>query len=127
MADLHDDIAQNSINGKGTRLVLGEGMTPLTETRQHGGRYILVHPEVVRKLEENNIDPFLIYEAALRRELDSKIPQIEYVGGSVAELLKASRGKPDRQFPIHVRQLLWLEKNAGSYGYQQSGNGWKLI
>lgn len=101
-------------------------MIPMSEALQHGGRYILVHPEVIRKLEGNGIDSFLIYEAALRSELDSRIPQIEFVGGDVAQLLQEAQGKPERQIPMHVRQLVWLKENAGKYGYQWSGNSWKL-
>jgi hypothetical protein len=126
MSDLIKSIAQNSTDGNGLRLVLGEGMIPMSEALQHGGRYILVHPEVIRKLEGNGIDSFLIYEAALRSELDSRIPQIEFVGGDVAQLLQEAQGKPERQIPMHVRQLVWLKENAGKYGYQWSGNSWKL-
>jgi len=64
------------MEGNGTRLVLGEGMAPMSEALKNGGKYILVHPEVLRKLEENGVDGFLVYEAALKMELASKIPQI---------------------------------------------------
>ena len=125
-SDLLKSIAQNSIDGSGTRLVLGEGMTSMSEALQHGGRYILIHPEVIRKLEENGIDPFLVYAAALKIELASKISQIDFVGGNVTELFQAAQGKPERQIPIHVRQVLWLSEYAGNYGYRQSGNSWVL-
>ncbi len=125
-ADLLRGIAQNSIDGNGTRLVLGEGMAPMSEALKSGGRYILVHPEVIRKLEENGIDGFLIYEAALKMELASKIPQIDFISGNVAKLIQQAQGKPERQVPLHVRQLLWLRDNAGNYGYQQNGNRWTL-
>jgi hypothetical protein len=125
-ADLLQGIAQNSIDGNGTRLVLGEGMAPMSEALKNGGRYILVHPEVIRKLEENGIDGFLIYEAALKMELASKIPQIDFISGNVAGLLQQAKGKPERQVPLHVRQLLWLRDNAVNYGYRQDGNSWIL-
>ncbi len=125
-SDLLKSIAQNSTDGNGTRLVLGEGMAPMSEAMKHGGRYILVHPEVIRKLEENGIDAFLGYEAALKMELDSRIPQIDFISGNVAELIKQAQGKPERQTPVHIRQLLWLRENAGNYGYRQNANSWKL-
>jgi hypothetical protein len=125
-ADLLNGIAQNSIDGNGTRLVLGEGMAPMSEALKKGGKYILVHPEVIRKLEENGIDGFLIYEAALKMELASKIPQIDFISGDVAKLIQQAQGKPERHVPLHVRQLLWLRDNAGNYGYQQNGNSWIL-
>jgi hypothetical protein len=124
--DLLNGIAQNSIDGKGARLILGEGMTPMSEAMKNGGKYILVHPEVIKKLEENGIDGFLVYEAAMKTELASKIPQIDFIGGNVTELIQGMQGEPGRQVPVHIRQLLWLKDNAGSYGYRQDGNSWKL-
>ncbi len=125
-SDLLKGIAQNSTDGNGMRLILGEGMAPLSEARKNGGRYILVHPEVIRKLEENGIDAFLVYETALKMELDSRIPTIDFISGNVAELIRQAQGKPERNVPVHVRQLLWLKENAGKYGYRQNGNSWFL-
>ncbi len=125
-SNLLKGIAQNSVDGNGTRMILGEGMAPMSEALQHGGKYILVHPEVIRKLEENGIDAFLVYEAALKMELASKIPQIDFISGNAAELIRQAQGKPERQVPFHVRQLLWLRDNAGNYGYRQDGNSWIL-
>ena len=125
-SDLLKGVAQNSIDGNGTRLVLGEGMAPMSEALKNGGKYILVHPEVIKKLEENGIDGFLVYEAALNMELASKIPQIDFVSGNVVELIQQAQGKPEHHIPLHVRQLLWLRENAGNYGYRQDGNSWKL-
>jgi hypothetical protein len=98
----------------------------MSEALKNGGRYILVHPEVIRKLEENGIDGFLVYEAALKMELASKIPQIDFISGDAAGLMQQAQGKPERQVPLHIRQLLWLRDNAGNYGYRQNGNGWIL-
>lgn len=119
-------IANNSLDGSGTRLVLGEGMNSMQEAMTKGGKYILVHPEVINKLKQNNIDPYLIYEAALRIEIESKIPQIEFVGANVDTLLREWGTKPQAQAPFHVRQLLWLNDNAASFGYQRSENSWVL-
>jgi hypothetical protein len=60
LAGLLKSIAENSTSGTGTRLVLGEGMTTMQEALSKGGKYILVHPEVLNQLKQNNIDPFLI-------------------------------------------------------------------
>ncbi len=125
-SNLLTGIAQNSVDGNGARLVLGEGMAPMSEALKNGGKYILVHPEVIRKLEENGIDGFLIYEAALKMELASKIPQIDFISGNVAALIQQAQGKPERQVPMHIRQLLWLKDHAGNYGYRQDGNSWIL-
>ncbi len=119
-------IAENSTSGSGTRLVLGEGMTSMQEALSNGGKYILVHPEVLNQLKQNNIDSFLVYEAAIRIEIESRIAQIDFVGANVDKLLQAWAGKPEDQAPIHVRLMLWLKNNARTYGYEQNGNSWVL-
>ncbi len=119
-------IAQNSIDGTGARLVLGEGMTPMQETLRNGGRYILVHPEVAKQLKQNNIDPFLVYETAMHMEIASRIPLIEFIGVNLDTLLQTWSGKPEDQAPLHVRQALWLQSNANQFGYEKMGNSWKL-
>lgn len=124
--ELLKSIAQNSIDGTGARLVLGEGMTPMQEALRKGGRYILVHPEVLSQLKQNTIDPFLVYEAALQMEIASGMPLIEFIGADVDTLLQTWRGKPENQTPIHVRQALWLQRNANQLGYEKMGNSWKL-
>jgi len=126
LAELLKSIAQNSTDGSGARLVLGEGLTPMQEALRDGGRYILVHPEVSNQLKQNNIDPFLVYEAALRMEIASRIPRIDFVGVNVNELLQSWNGKPEEQAPIPVRQALWLQRNANQFGYEKSGNSWTL-
>lgn len=119
-------VAVNSTNGSGARLVIGEGMQSMTEALGKGGKYILLHPEVVNKLKQNNIDPYLVYEIAMRIEMGGRIPQIDFVNGNANEILQLSRGRPQEQLPIHVRQLLWLAANAGNFGYEQRGNSWYL-
>jgi hypothetical protein len=125
-AGIVKSLAQNSIDGQGSRLVLGEGMAPMQEALRSGGRYILVHPEVVKQLKQNNIDPFLVYEAALRLEIAAKIPLIEFIGVNVDTLLQTWSGKPEDQAPIHARQALWLQRNANQFSYEKSGDSWKL-
>lgn len=119
-------IAQNSIDGTGLRLVLGEGMMPMQETLRNGGRYILVHPGVSKQLEQNNIDPFLVHETAMRMEMTSRIPQIDFAGVDIDRVLQTWSGRPENQVPIHIRQVLWLQRNADQFGYEKMGNSWKL-
>jgi len=126
LMEILKSIAVNSTNGSGARLVLGEGMQSMTEALGKGGKYILLHPEVVNKLKQNNIDPYLVYEVAMRIEIGGRIPQIDFIGGNADNLLQTWRGKPQEQIPIHIRQLLWLAANAGGFGYEQRGNSWYL-
>ena len=124
LAEVIKSIAENSIDGSGNRLILGEGMTPMQAALGSGGRYILVHPEVVRQLQLKNIDPFLVYEAALRMEIASGISQIDLVGGNADQYVQAWQGRQHSQAPVHVRQVLWLVENAGTLGYEKIGNSW---
>ena len=98
----------------------------MKEAQANGGKYLLANPGVLIELEKSNIDPFLVYEAALRMELESKISRVDVVNANVNELAQEWSGKPLNQAPMWVRQLLWLKENAEKFGYQQSGNSWKL-
>jgi hypothetical protein len=122
--DLIASIAKNSTDGVGNRLVVGEGMTAMREALHNGGRYILVHPEVLNQLRTNNVDVFLIYAAAMRMETESRIPQIDFVGAKIDDLVQQWSGKPDDQAPIHVRQAFWLTNNAKNLGYERRGDSW---
>jgi hypothetical protein len=119
-------IAESSVSGSGTRLVLGEIFAAGKEAQNNGGKYILVHPEVKEQLKGANIDLYVIYVTASIIEMENKIPQIEFVDMNVDELVQQWSGKPDDQAPMHVRQMLWLKENAEKFGYQRSGNSWKL-
>jgi len=125
-SDILKSIAANSIDGSGTRLVLGDGMDSMQDAMVNGGKYILVHPGVVSQLQQKNIDPYLVYEAALRIEIGTKIPRIDFVKTDVDKLFNEWYGKSHTQAPIHVRLILWLKNNASTYGYEQNGNSWVL-
>jgi hypothetical protein len=126
VAELIKKIAESSISGSGNRLFFGEGDSAVQEALDHSGKFILVHPEVESKLKDGNIDPYAIYVAALIVEMQSKIDQIDFVGGDVEQLEKKWNGKPEEKIPVHIRQILWLKENAEKFGYVQSGNSWKL-
>lgn len=126
LAEVIKSIATNSIDGSGERLVLGEGMTPMQAALENGGKYILVHPAIGRELQQRNIDPFLVYETALRMEMESRISRIDLVGGNVDQFVQAWNSRPHQQAPMHVRQVLWLLENASAFGYERIGNSWVL-
>ena len=125
-AGLIKTIAEASMSGSGTRLVLGETDAAIQDALDNGGKFILVHPEVVSQLSQGNIDVFLIYVTGLTIELESKIAQVDFVDVNVDESINEWKAKPSDQAPIHVRLMLWLDENAEKYGYHQSGNSWKL-
>lgn len=111
---------------KNNRLVLGERDAILQEVRAHGGVYIDPHPEALKALRAGNIDPYLIYEQGMLKQIEEKIPRIDFVRVNVDELFEEWKSKPEAQIPIHIRLIIWLKNNANAYGYEQSGNSWIL-
>jgi len=110
-------------NRSAGRLVLGEMDAAIQEALDHGGLFIDPGREVVRILQQKNIDPYMIYEQALQQQIEARIPRIDFVKADVDRLFDEWKQKPE-QAPIHVRLLIWLKINAESKGYQQSGNSW---
>lgn len=108
------------------RLVLGEQNAAIQEALDNGGEFIDLGPAVLKSLEEANIDPYLIYEQALKSKIDSKIARIDFVKADVDKLFDEWRWKSHTQAPIHVRLIIWLKNSANMYGYEQSGNSWVL-
>lgn len=124
VVEILKSVVKSSTSGSGTRLVLGEGMDAMQDAMAKGGKYILVHPAVVEQLQQNNIDPYYVYETALLIELKLKISRIDFVNANVDKLFESWRGKPEKQTPFHIRLISWLKNNAAAHGYVQSGNSW---
>ena len=108
------------------RLVLGEQDVAIQEALDHGGIFIDLNPEMLRMLKVGNIDPYLIYEKAMLAQIEAKIARIDFVKADVDQLFAQWKSKPDLQIPVYVRLIMWLKKNAGAHGYEQSGNSWVL-
>ena len=111
---------------KKNRFLLGEREAVIQESKEHGGTYIDPNPQVLQMLKQSNVDPYLIYEKGMLSAIEDKIPRIDFVQADVDKLFEEWKGKPESQVPIHVRLLIWLKNNAGSYGYEQEGNSWVL-
>ncbi len=124
-AELIRTIAESSVSGSGSRLVLGDKDAVVQEAIDNGGKFILVHPEVENQLKSGNFDPFLIYVTALTIEMESQISRIDFVKSDVGTLLQEWSDKAHDQASVHVRLMLWLQENAEGYGYQRNGNSWK--
>lgn len=108
------------------RLVLGEREAAIQEALDHGGVFIDLNPEVLKSLQQQNIDPYLVYEQALLRQIEAKISRIDFVKANVDGLFTEWKSKPEAQVPIYVRLIIWLKNNANTHGYEQSGNSWVL-
>jgi hypothetical protein len=111
---------------KNSRLVLGEQDVAIQEALDYGGIFIDLNPELSRMLQVAKIDPYLIYEQAMLKQIEERIPRIDFVKANVDQLFEEWRSRPELQAPIHVRLIAWLKKNASTHGYEQSGNSWIL-
>lgn len=108
------------------RLVLGERDAVVREAVDNGGVYIDPNPAVLKTLQQGSIDPYIIHEQGLKKQIDARIPRINFVKADVDGLFSEWSGKPSDQMPIHVKLIFWLKTNAGTHGYEQSGNSWIL-
>jgi hypothetical protein len=108
------------------RLILGEQSVVIRETADNGGVHIVLNPGVLQTLQQSGIDPYIIHEKGMKKEIDAKIPRIDFVQADVDALFNEWKGKPLEQAPIHVRLIFWLKDNAASHGYEQNGNSWLL-
>ena len=111
---------------KMSRLVLGEPDAVREEALATGAIYIELNPEVLKMLQQKNIDPYLIYEEGVRKQIEERIARIDFVKVDVDTLFEEWRSKSHTQAPIHVQLISWLKNNAGTYGYEQIGNSWVL-
>ncbi len=111
---------------KMSRLVLGETDVAREEALATGAIYIEVHPEALKMLQQKNIDPYLIYEQGVRKQMEERIAHIDFVKVDVETLFKEWSSKTLAQAPIHVRLIFWLKENASAHGYEQTGNSWVL-
>ncbi len=116
-------VSEEKVRNK-NRLVLGERDAAIQEALDNGGVFIDLNPMVLKTLQQGNIDPYIIYEQALKNQIDAKIPRIDFVKADVDKLFDEWKSQVDA--PIHVRLILWLKNNAPTYGYEQNGNSWIL-
>ena len=108
------------------RLVLGEQDAVIREAAANGGVHIVLNPGVLQTLRQGGIDPYLIHEQGLKKQIDEKIPRIDFIQADVDALFNEWQGKALDQAPEYVRLIFWLKDNAAAHGYEQSGNSWLL-
>ncbi len=111
---------------KESRFVLGDQDAAIQDALANGGGFIEINPEILKMLKEKNIDPFLVYEQAVLKQMQEKVDRFDFVQMDVDAVLKDWSAKPFEQAPIPVRLVLWMKKNAASHGYEQKGNSWVL-
>lgn len=111
---------------KKKRFVLGEQSAAMREAIADGSGYIAINPGILQMLKEKNIDPFLVYEQAVVKQMEEKIDRFDFVQMDVDAVFNEWSGKPSDGVPIPVRLVLWMKANAASRGYEQNGNSWVL-
>lgn len=111
---------------QGRRLLLGEPNAVREEGKATGATYIELNPEVEQTLRAGGIDPYMIHEEGVRKQIEAKIPRIDFVKTNVDEVFNEWRHKDYNHAPIHIRLAIWLKNNAGTFGYVQEGNSWVL-
>ena len=109
-----------------SRLVLGEPDAVREEALATDAIYIELTPGILKVLQQGNIDPYVIHEEGVRKQLSERIARVDFVKVDVEKLFEEWRSGIQTQAPIHVRLIFWLKENAGNYGYEQSGNSWVL-
>ena len=113
-------------NKNASRLVLGERDAVIKETHENGGIFIDINPGVLALLKQGNLDPYLIHEKALLKQIEAKIPRIDFINLDVDKLYDEWRRKSYDLAPIHVRLMMWLKNNSAAHNYEQDGNSWVL-
>ena len=111
---------------KNERLILGEQDEVMREAAANGGIHIVLNPEVLKTLQQGGIDPYLIHEQGLKKQIDEKIPRIDFINADVDALFNEWNGKPLDQAPEYVRLIFWLKEHASAHGYKQDRNSWVL-
>ncbi len=108
------------------RFVLGEHDAAIQEALDHGGAFIDINPAILEALKEKGIDPYLVYEQALKSKIEEKIARIDFVKANVDELYSTWKSKSLTGAPEYVRLIFWLKENAKTHSYEQQGNSWIL-
>ena len=116
----------NQTTKNSNRLILGKQEDVLREATDNGGVYIVLNPQVLQTLQQGGIDPYLIHEQGVKKQIDEKIPRIDFVKADVYALYNEWKDKPLDQAPEYVRLIFWLRENASAHGYVQHGNSWLL-
>jgi len=111
---------------KKRRFVLGEQDAAMQEAIADGSGYIAINPGVLQMLKEKNIDPFLVYEQAVIKQMEEKVDRFDFVQMDVEAVFNEWSGKPSDGASIPMRLVLWMKENAASRGYEQDGNSWVL-
>jgi hypothetical protein len=120
---LIEEVAAAGTRGSGQRVVLGHGSKEaviIGEAMENGGIFFDTGDEVWEALRKSGVDPWLVNEAFLRRQLETGVKSIEFVGEDVLDVIN----NPSTKQTYRVAEIQWLLNNAANYGYSRVGNRW---
>jgi len=118
-----EEVAAASTRGSGQRVVLGawrQGGGYIGEAMENGGIFFDTGDEVWEALRKSGVDPWLVNEAFLRRQLEAGVKRVDFASGNVWDTLL----DPSLMTSYRVKELQWMLDNASKYGYELVGNSW---
>jgi len=87
---------------------------------ENGGIFFDTGDEVWEALRKSGVDPWLVNEAFLRRQLEAGVKRVDFASGNVWDTLL----DPSLMTSYRVKELQWMLDNANKYGYELVGNSW---
>jgi hypothetical protein len=90
------------------------------EAMENGGIFFDTGDEVWEALRKSGVNPWLVNEAFLRRQLETGVKSIEFVGEDVLDVIN----NPSTKQTYRAAEIRWLLNNAANYGYSRVGNRW---
>jgi len=118
-----EEVAAASTRCSGQRVVLGawqQGGGYIGEAIENGGIFFDTGDEVWEALRKSGVDPWLVNEAFLRRQLEAGVKRVDFASGNVWDTLL----DPSLMTSYRVKELQWMLDNASKYGYELVGNSW---
>lgn len=125
---LVDEVAAASTPGSGNRVVIGawqSGAGYIGEAVEGGSIFFDTGDEVWEMLHQSGTE-WSVNKAFLRRQLEARVDQIEFVGEEVDTSIRRWRGVAIEDIPnARYQEVMWLYGNASDYGYSLEGNAWR--
>jgi hypothetical protein len=94
----------------------------LQEALEQDGVFFDTSDEVWDLLTEGGIDPWLVNEAFLMKQLDVGVERIEFVGEDILDIITSPDTSVRNSF--RAKEIRCLLENMEEYGYVLDGNAW---
>ena len=140
---LVEDLAELNTHGAGDRLVLGKWEAHadelsaaevtqkggyIADAKANGGRWFETAPGQYDILKGQGLQ-MDVNLRVLEREMQAGTSRVEFVGFHVDDLLQEADdlmagGRARDALNARYQEVLYLDENAGKFGYVRDGNGW---